>query len=176
MWPLNMWRFKNVNAVVFSLHCNLQLECAGFTWPCSCVADPALLFSQVPTECERSPSLWRHVQERTSSWDATCPTPWTASPTWWSGSSMECPSPFSSTFASTLLMWTRNTPVRWWKLSFLELNTVCPLCMKMWCLPNISDITAMHTPLPCGTHVLYITAGGREVKPLVVPLIRCFSW
>lgn len=145
-------KIQNFECSCFSLHCNL-LECADFTWPCSYIADLALLFSQVPTECERSPSLWRHVQERTSSWDATCPTPWTANPMWWSGSSMECPSPFSSTFASTLLMWTRNTQVRWWKLSFSGLNRdwkatfLYPLCMKMWCLPNISDITAcVHTP------------------------------
>lgn len=71
-----------------------------------------MLCSQVPTECERSPSLSQHVQEKTSSWDATCPVPWTASPMWWSGSSMECLFPFLSTFASTLLMWTRNMQVR----------------------------------------------------------------
>lgn len=67
--------------------------------------------SQVPTECERSPSLWRHAQERASSWDATCLTRWTESPMWWSGSSMECQSLSSSTFASILLMWTQNMPV-----------------------------------------------------------------
>lgn len=72
-----------------------------------------MLCSQVPTECERSPSLWQHVQEKTSSWDATCPVPWTASPMWWSGSSMECLFPFLSTFASTLPMWTRNMQVRY---------------------------------------------------------------
>jgi len=86
---------------------------------------------QVPTECERSPSLWRPTRERTSSWDATCPPPWMASPTWWSGSSMECPSPSSSTFASTLLTWTRSTPVRWCTQSHSHYNQ--PLTTDMRC-------------------------------------------
>ncbi len=69
------------------------------------------MFSQVPTESERSPSLWRPAQGRLWFWDVTWTTHSTASPTWWSGSSLESPSPSSSTSASTLLMWTLSMPV-----------------------------------------------------------------
>jgi len=70
--------------------------------------------SQVPTEWERSPGLWRRAPVRAWSWGVTCPLPWTASspPMWWSGSSLECRFPSLSTSASTLLMWIQSTLVR----------------------------------------------------------------
>ena len=81
--------------------------------------------SQVPTQWERSPGLWRLALERAWSWGATCPLPWTASnrPMWWSGSSSECLFPSSSTSASTLLMWIQSIPVRWVWLNELWENT-----------------------------------------------------
>lgn len=121
-------------------------------------------FPQVPAECEKSPSLWRHVQERTSSWDATCPAPWTASPMWWSGSSMECPSPSSSTFASTLLMWTRNMLVReelpalsMWENSFTIMSV-----SKCWFKSKLSSLSVLTLMLLTFLHN-HIQGGGLKI-------------
>lgn len=127
----------------------------------------------MPTEWERSPSLWQRAPERAWSWGVTCPFPWKASslPMWWNGSSLECLFPSSSTTTSTLLMWIQSTLVTclqiWLKRKeMLLLGTVNLLDLDCFDVAAEIQNTKIHSQIKCPALIHHneynVTSGWRQ--------------